>query len=222
MTRNGKIARLPQVVQEQLNRRLDDHEPGKRLVAWLNSLPEVQAVIQAEFAGRPVREQNLSEWKKGGYADWQRRQERSGLFRQLQAEAGDLGAVMDEETFNRQLTVVLKADVALMAREVMTQTGDPCQRAKHLGILSGKFAQLRREESNAARTGVMRARWANELEKEKRRERAVTALFPLQALVLQRLFIAGLGRGDRLEQQATLELAADLMGADKSHPTESG
>ncbi len=222
MTRNGKIARLPQKVQEELNRRLDDHEPGKRLVVWLNSLLEVQAVIIAEFGGRPIREQNLSEWKKGGYGDWERRQERRELFRQLQSEAGDLGAVMDDETFNRQLSVVLKADVALAAREVVAQSTNLRERVECLGMLTGKFAQLRREESNAARSGVIRERWAKELEKEKRRERAVTTLFPMQALLLQRLFIDGLGRGDRLAQTSTLELATDLMDADKPHPTRSG
>jgi hypothetical protein len=46
---------------------LSDGEPGRDLVAWLNGLPEVQRVVIAEFGGRPVREQNLSEWKQGGY-----------------------------------------------------------------------------------------------------------------------------------------------------------
>jgi hypothetical protein len=39
-------------------------------VAWLNSLPEVQALLAAEFAGKPIREQNLSEWRKHGYKSW--------------------------------------------------------------------------------------------------------------------------------------------------------
>jgi len=33
MTRVGKIARLPREIREQLNRRLQDGEPGKRLVS---------------------------------------------------------------------------------------------------------------------------------------------------------------------------------------------
>jgi len=32
-TRNGKIARLPKDIREELNRRLEDGEPGKHLVA---------------------------------------------------------------------------------------------------------------------------------------------------------------------------------------------
>ena len=42
----GKIGRLPKAIQEQVNRRLDNAEKGRPLVAWLNSLPEVQADFQ--------------------------------------------------------------------------------------------------------------------------------------------------------------------------------
>ena len=61
MTRLGKIARLPRAVREQLNHRLADGEMGKRLVEWLNTLPVVHAVLTAEFGGRAINEQNLSD-----------------------------------------------------------------------------------------------------------------------------------------------------------------
>jgi hypothetical protein len=66
MTRKGKIARLPRSVRDELNRRLDDGEQGIRLVEWLNGLAEVQAMLTADFGGRPINEQNLSDWKDGG------------------------------------------------------------------------------------------------------------------------------------------------------------
>ena len=90
MTRKGKIARLPREVREQLNRRLQDGEPGTKLVDWLNSLPEVQAVLSSEFDGRPIREQNLSEWKQGGYRDWQLQQEAIELVRGMDADSDEL------------------------------------------------------------------------------------------------------------------------------------
>ena len=77
MTRTGKIARLPREVRDQLNRRLCDGEPGSQLDIWLNALPESQAVLAREFAGRPISEQNLSEWKRGGYGDWLAKKERA-------------------------------------------------------------------------------------------------------------------------------------------------
>ncbi len=69
-TRNGKIARLPKQVRHDLNGRLEDGEPGKQLVEWLNGLPEVQGVLQLRFGGRPISEQNLSERKQGSYQEW--------------------------------------------------------------------------------------------------------------------------------------------------------
>jgi hypothetical protein len=33
-------------------------------------LPEVQAILSQHFDGRPIKPQNLYEWKQGGYAVW--------------------------------------------------------------------------------------------------------------------------------------------------------
>ncbi len=49
LTRNGKIARLPLAIRLELNRRLDEGEQGKKLVAWLNGLPAVQAIVATEL-----------------------------------------------------------------------------------------------------------------------------------------------------------------------------
>ena len=57
--RIGKIARLPREIRQTLNLRLREGDNGHILVAWLNSLPEVQAILAAQFGGAPIREQNL-------------------------------------------------------------------------------------------------------------------------------------------------------------------
>src|SRR6266571_2526049 len=91
MTHKGKIARLPLAIREQLNRRLQDGEIGRDLVVWLNSAPEVQAVLKAEFGERPVNEPNLSDWKAGGYEDWLVHQDTMEQVNQLVANAKELG-----------------------------------------------------------------------------------------------------------------------------------
>src|SRR6516162_4291619 len=73
-TRTGKIARLPDSIREELNQRLQNNERGKSLIKWLNSLPEVQALLKDHFDGKPINDQNLTEWRKGGFDDWQMRQ----------------------------------------------------------------------------------------------------------------------------------------------------
>jgi len=79
----GKIGHLPKAIQDQVNRRLDNGEEGRHVVAWLNSLPEVQAVLAAEFAGKPIRDQNLSQWRKRGYRDWLRDQQARAMTQEL-------------------------------------------------------------------------------------------------------------------------------------------
>jgi len=90
MTRNGKIARLPKAVRDQLNRNLQDNVPGGHLLDWLNALPEVQQVMAEQFNGRPINEVNLSDWRNGGFLDWQARQEMLGQAQELAEESADL------------------------------------------------------------------------------------------------------------------------------------
>ena len=83
MARQGKIARLPARLREQVNRRLHDGQTAGEILAWLNQRPEARAVVDSHFAGEPVSEQNLSAWRGGGYLDWLRQREREDSLRQL-------------------------------------------------------------------------------------------------------------------------------------------
>src|SRR5215216_4692752 len=99
ITRIGTIARLPKTIRDELNRRLSEGERGTELVAWLNGLPEVKRIITEQFSGKPVRAQNLSEWKHGGYKDWLNKQEARELARQLHGNANDFKGP-DGETYS--------------------------------------------------------------------------------------------------------------------------
>ena len=123
LTRNGKIARLPKAIREELNRRLSDGEPGKDLVEWLNGLPQVRHVVAEDFGGRPVREQNLSEWRQGGYAEWLRQQEALELVRNLSAEADDL-KVAAVEPLSDKLGLWLAARYAVATRKLAADDGE--------------------------------------------------------------------------------------------------
>src|SRR5258706_9401477 len=85
-TRTGKIARLPDSIREELNHRLQNNERGKSLIKWLNGLSEVQAVLNEHFDSKPIYDQNLTEWKKGGFDDWQMRQGALKLAQNLEDE----------------------------------------------------------------------------------------------------------------------------------------
>jgi hypothetical protein len=69
-TRKGKIARLPRAIREELNQRMHDGKTAGEILPWLNELAEVKAVLARSFDGEPINDQNLTNWRKGGYYDW--------------------------------------------------------------------------------------------------------------------------------------------------------
>lgn len=75
-TRQGKIARLPHTLRQEVNLRLLDGQPSREILPWLNAQPAALEVWDARFEGAPATPQNLSEWRLGGYKDWLRRRER--------------------------------------------------------------------------------------------------------------------------------------------------
>ena len=95
MKRTGKIARLPRALRDQLNQRLHNGEPGVDLIKWLNSLPEVQALLAEHFAGVPISPQNLSEWNHGGFLDWLATQDLLEAAREFAADAAQLPGFTD-------------------------------------------------------------------------------------------------------------------------------
>ena len=47
-------------------------------------------MLALEFGGRPVSQQNRSEWKQGGYCEWLAHQDALERARNLAADAGEL------------------------------------------------------------------------------------------------------------------------------------
>jgi hypothetical protein len=97
-TRNGKIARLPKPIRDELARRVDNGEQGKDLVEWLNGLPAVQDVLKEQFAARAINEQNLSEWRQGGCPEWLRQEETRSLVSRLTEHSDDLDEAADKRS----------------------------------------------------------------------------------------------------------------------------
>jgi hypothetical protein len=67
----GKISRLPLEIREQLNHRLADGQTGALILPWLNSLPEVQAILNDHFDSQPIDDGNLHQYRKRAFREWQ-------------------------------------------------------------------------------------------------------------------------------------------------------
>lgn len=160
MSRKGKIARLPSAVREELNRRLLEGQSGAKILPWLNGLPEVSAVLEEDFEGLRVTDQNLSEWRKGGYQDWLRRRQRVDHTRDMaewslqlaRAGGGNLSDGAASILAGQILEVLEKLDELVEAQSA--EGDDP---KKRLGLLSGMIdgltlavTRLRKGDQNAA------------------------------------------------------------------------
>jgi len=183
-TRRGKIARLPQSVREPLNRRLADGEPAGPLLAWLNELPEVQAVLQAQFGGTLISEQNLSAWRQGGFVDWQTHQEARAAVRLLVEQGRELAQDAGELPLGEVLAAPLAVALAQALRETVRAEEDPATQRQALLAVAREITQLRRCDNEAARTRVERERWAAEQGKTQAQSEAATRLGPLYGMVL--------------------------------------
>jgi hypothetical protein len=162
MTRNGKIARLPREIRNQLNRRLHDGEPGVELVTWLNSLPEAQAVLKAEFDERPVSEQNLSEWKQGGYRDWVLQQETLELLGRM-ADDGDELKQAVKEPLTDKLALWVAARYVVATKALSEADGEENWRL--LREFCNDLVALRKGDHSQERLKVERER-LGQLERE--------------------------------------------------------
>jgi hypothetical protein len=158
MTRLGKIARLPREIRKQLNVRLRDGEVGRQLVDWLNGLPEAQAMLAAQFGGRPISEQNLTEWKQGGYEDWLRLQEDCAYARILTEGAHDLEKETGEIRLEDRLAAPMALALARLMREAEESLGSAEKQKALLGV-ARELALLRNGSHEADRVRLERERW---------------------------------------------------------------
>ena len=67
--------KTPLPIRNELNFRMDCGKDGAEILKWLNELPEVRDILESRFDGVPISKQNLSEWRKGGFPEWQRHRE---------------------------------------------------------------------------------------------------------------------------------------------------
>jgi len=197
MTRLGKIARLPRTLREQLNARLHNGEMGKRLLAWLNAEPEARSVLAEKFGGRPINDQNLSEWKRGGFADWLRQQEVRQWVQCLREVSEELeedaGAYSVADWLSAPLAVALGRWMHLAAQGAPR---DPQERAALLGV-ARELTLLRRGDHTEQRLRLARERWEAQQVEATAGARRAEALAPFRALISASLSIPPYGNGGK-------------------------
>ncbi len=173
-TRRGKIARLPRAIREELNHRLDEGDPQKDLVRWLNSLPDVKAVLQTHFEGKAITAQNLSEWKQGGYRDWRAQLEALEIARCLREESSlSQGESEGQPPLVDALAFWLTVRLAAETRGIVE--AEPEEGWKRLRQFSRELAVLRRGDLQRQRLELERQREQRKAEEGRRKRQPAGA-----------------------------------------------
>ena len=165
MSRHGKIARLPRALRDQVNGRLDNGEPAVRLAEWLNRLPEVQEILRSYFEGHPISEQNMSEWKSGGYREWLARQEMLAQTRELTADAKELSDAADGRLTDHLATALAARYAAALVSWNGETSEDFTRDLRSLRALCQDIVELRRGDHSGARLNIEQERLEREREK---------------------------------------------------------
>jgi hypothetical protein len=164
--RKGKIASLPRPLRDEVSRRLDDGQPGSVILPWINTRPEVRRILKARWDGRDITDQNLTEWRQGGYLDWLEHQSKAEKTRALadlsfayaKAAGGDLsegalaaaaGRVMETmeslegDDLNKTLAALAKVRaMELKAKQVAQNDKVLEHREQQLALERQKFQRL--------------------------------------------------------------------------------
>jgi hypothetical protein len=152
MTRNGKIARLPLDLREQLNQRLRQGQKARQLIQWLNGLPEVQAVLAAEFKGQPIFEVNLSRWKSGGYRSWLEEQNSLDAAIAMMEKSSGLRE-LDKEELSRRVNLILYNQLALELKRLDFVLPGPGKTRVQRALVD-RYVALQRVGLEKARLGL--------------------------------------------------------------------
>jgi hypothetical protein len=151
ITRNGKIARLPKAIRDRLNQQILDGVPGKDLVRWLNGLDDVVDTLVRHFNATRVTEQNLSEWKQGGYQDWLKQQEQRDWVRRLSEEAEDVVEDSGVMPWMERVGAMFEIKLGKVVEALQQQQVETPEQMAGLIQLSRELARHRHLSQEAAR-----------------------------------------------------------------------
>lgn len=152
-TPKGKIGALPYRVREEVCRRLQDGETGAEILPWLNSLPEVQTVLARRFGEAPITDQNLTNWRQGGFAAWLARNERVTKLRGVVESAMEY-ARAGHHALSEGAAALVAGQFVQVVEQVIDSGADPERMAAAVEAVD----KLRRGDHDARRVRAEEAK----------------------------------------------------------------
>ncbi len=158
-TRNGKIAHLPHRLRESLNQRLHDGIPGHKLLAWLNAEPDAQRILAEYYPGRRITQQNLSEWRQGGYQDWVNLQRANNLTLQLAQDPESIDLGISPQKIVESMATITAAEFVRAAEEKSRACTTTQERWEHVCEINTELSRLRQGNHRVALATLQKQQW---------------------------------------------------------------
>ena len=136
---------------------------------WLNRLPKVKALLKREFDGQPINENNISNWRLGGFREWQEQQETRTAVQRSAADAAGLrqAAPADRrkkpgpgDLLTDQLALCLAGQLAVALAELPSAKEDPDRHSERVRVLCSRLVALRKGDHDAQWLQIERDRLA--------------------------------------------------------------
>jgi len=182
MSRVGKVARLPVEIRDELNGRLENNEQGPQILDWLNGLDEVQEIVAIDFGGKPITKQNLSEWRRGGFREWQIKQELLLHASGLSDTADEINEHADASLLGDNLvTVLITRYAGILARWDGNADAKFDSKLRALRGLCHDIVQLQRSAHRAVEHKAELQRQSEEEEERRTRREKDRKLAPIEA-----------------------------------------
>ena len=170
ITHIGKIARLSKRRREDVSRRMQNGLPGREILKWLNKLPDVKAVLKAQFGRRAINQQNLTAWRRSGYVEWLRLEEARGRADRLVEKADALAKRAGKRGLGDRLAVLLALEMDGLMELLVKPESDPEKRWERVRQLHREVSRLRRDDDRVKRTSLREESKAQSLKAKVKKE----------------------------------------------------
>ncbi len=187
--------------------RMDNGEDGAELLAWLNGLEDAQEMLKEHFEGVGINKQNLSEWRQGGFREWQLREEMLGQVEGLRESGDELAGMLEGVSLAGMLGRVLAVRYAALLNTWNGEADEKMEaQLRVLRMMVKDVALLQRTLERAERWQRELEREEDELEREEfeaSKQRSLNMLWSLpQRAALVKLFGGG-KMGERIAEAIT-------------------
>jgi hypothetical protein len=127
-------------------------------------------MLAQKFGGRPIDDNNLYEWRHGGYEEWLWHEDRRDRLGSAFEHIAKLDAVGDGTQVAERLGAIVAAELA-KALNMLEGISDMNDRWFRLREISRELTRFRRENCNNQRLRLAEQRLENETERQRNQQR---------------------------------------------------